>query len=100
MTNAAGCLLLRHEGVLVVTRRSERLLDGPRAGPADQIQLGAGLVVGAGPTRAAERLLSDDRAGRLVVDVEVARGVAQRGRGLADRAAVAREHRAGQRIRR
>src|SRR4029077_5911749 len=37
----------------------------------------AGLVVRARGTRAAERLLPDDRTGWLVVDVEVARRVAE-----------------------
>ena len=53
-----------------------------------------------GPARAAERLLPDDGAGRLVVDVEVAGGVAQRAHRLAHRRAIAREHGAGQRVRR
>ena len=69
-----------HERIAVVGRRHERLLDRARADPAQQVQLRAGLVVGARPAGAAERLLADDRAGRLVVDVEVAGGVAQRGR--------------------
>src|SRR6185503_20336135 len=93
---APSTLLLRHERILVVPRRSERLLDGARAGPPHEIQLRAGLVVRARSAGAAEWLLPDDRAGRLVVDVEVAGGVAQRGRRLADGGAIAREHRAGQ----
>ena len=43
-----------------------------------QVQHRAGLVVGARGAGAAEGLLADDRAGGLVVDVEVARGEAQR----------------------
>ena len=73
-------LLFAHERILVVARRHERLLDRPRADPAHQVQLRTGLVVRARRARAAERLLADDRAGRLVVDVEVAGGVAQRAR--------------------
>ena len=42
-----------------------------------RFQQRAGLVVGPDGPRAAERLLTDDRAGRLVVDVEVAGRVAQ-----------------------
>ena len=76
----------------------ERFLDRPRADPTNQIQHRAGLVVGAGPARAAERLLPDDGAGRLVVDVEVPRGIPERAHRFAHRDAVAAEHRAGQRV--
>ncbi len=54
---------------------------------------------GAGPG-AAERLLADHRAGRLVVDVEVARRVPQRLGGLGDGGAVRGQDRPGQRVRR
>ena len=74
-----------HERVAVVARRTEVLLHGPGADPAHQIQLRAGLVVGARGPRAAERLLTDHRAGRLVVDVEVAGGITQRRGRLDDR---------------
>ena len=47
------------------------------ADPADHVEGGAGLVVGAGGPGPAEGLLSHDGAGALVVDVEVAGGVAQ-----------------------
>ena len=67
-----------HVRVAVVLRRDERLLDRARRGPAQQVDRGAGLVVGARGPAAAERLLADDRAGRLVVDVEVAGREAQR----------------------
>src|SRR3982751_16170 len=43
---------------------------------------GAGLVVRARRACAAERLLADDSSGRLVVDVEVARRVAEPVAGL------------------
>ena len=65
------------ERVAVVRRRHERLLDRARADPADQVPQRARLVVRARGARAAERLLADDGAGRLVVDVEVARRVAE-----------------------
>src|SRR5437773_5264836 len=81
-----------HIGVPVIGRGRVRLFDDPRARPADQVQERARLVVGARCTRAAERLLPHDRAGRLVVDVEVAGGVDQRVRGGADRIAITREH--------
>ena len=42
------------------------------AHPADHVEHGAGLVVGAGGTGAAEGLLAHHSAGALVVDVEVA----------------------------
>src|SRR5439155_16801317 len=83
-----------HIGIPVIGWRCVRLFDDPRACPADQVQERARLVVGARCTRAAERLLPHDRAGRLVVDVEVAGGVDQRVRGRAYRVAIASEHRA------
>src|SRR5690349_5053544 len=82
--------------VAVVGRRHEGLLDRPRRGPAQQVDRRAGLVVGAGGPTAAEGLLPDDRAGGLVVDVEVARGEAQRLAGPRDGGAVLRDDRAGQ----
>src|SRR5687767_11789019 len=72
----------RHERIAVVGRRDERLLDRPRAHPADQVPHRARLVVRPGGTRAAEGLLRDDRARRLVVDVEVPGRVAKDVRGL------------------
>src|SRR5512146_2892166 len=69
--------LLCHERIRVVERRRERLLDGARAHPAHEVQLRSRLVVRSRTARAAERLLPDDRAGGLVVHVEVARRVAE-----------------------
>src|SRR5512133_1019955 len=89
-----------HERIAVVLRRDERLLDRPRADPADQVPHRAGLVVRARRASPAERLLSDDGAGRLVVDVEVAGRVAQRFLRLVDRSALLREDRAGEPVRR
>src|SRR5437763_7521854 len=81
----AGTVVGTHERIPVVGRRHERLLDGARADPPDQVPHRARLVVRTGGARAAERLLSDDRAGRLVVHVEVAGGVAELLAGLLDR---------------
>src|SRR5919197_4179252 len=67
----------RHERVAVVGRRDERLLDRAGAHPADQVPHRARLVVRPRRARAAERLLPDNGAGRLVVDVEVSRRVAE-----------------------
>ena len=64
--------------------------------PADQVPDRAGLVVRARGAGAAERLLPDDGAGRLVVDVEVAGGVAEAVRRLLDGRAILGEDRAGQ----
>ena len=69
-------------------RRDEGLLDRARADPAQQVVDRAGLVVGARGPPAAEGLLADDRAGRLVVDVEVAGGEPQRLGRLGDRGPV------------
>ncbi len=57
----------------VIGGRDERLLDRPRRRPSAAGSAATRLVVGARRPRAAERLLPDDRAGRLVVDVEVPR---------------------------
>src|SRR5690349_6192355 len=89
-----------HEGIAVVGRRHERLFDRPGADPADQVPHRARLVVRAGRARAAERLLPDDRAGRLVVDVEVAGRVLELVAGELDRRAVAGEDRAREPVRR
>ena len=89
-----------HVGVAVVLRRVERLLDGARRGPAQQVLRRAGLVVRAGRPRAAEGLLPDDRPGGLVVDVEVARGEAQGVLRERDRVAVLGDDRAGEGVRR
>src|SRR3954471_23246465 len=66
-----------HERVAVVGRRDEGLLDRAGSDPANQVPHRAGFVVRAGCAGASERLLPDDGAGGLVIDVEVARGVAQ-----------------------
>src|SRR5262249_16635151 len=55
-------------------RRVEVLLDRTRAGPAQQVEHRAGLVVRPGRSRAAERLLADHGAGGPVVEVEVPGG--------------------------
>ena len=89
----------REEGVAVVGRRYERLLDRPRRDPADQVPHRAGLVVRSRRARAAERLLADDRARRLVVDVEVASRVLELLVRELDRRAVAGEDRARQPVR-
>src|SRR5438874_12174194 len=89
---------LRHERVPGVTWRHEVLFDRPGAGPADQVEHAARLVIGAAGTPAAERLLTDDGSRRLVVLVEVAGGVAQRRIGLGHRRAVLREDGASKRI--
>src|SRR5437660_1157590 len=60
-----------HVGVPVIRLGYEGLFDRPGRRPADQIVPGAGLVVRTRPARSAERLLSHDRAGRFVVDVEI-----------------------------
>src|SRR5689334_11842509 len=100
LTAEAPGLLLAHERVAVVGRRHERLLDRARARPPDQVPHGAGLVVRPRRPRPAERLLADDRAGRLVVHVEVAGGVSQGVGRVLDRAPVGGEDRPRQRVRR
>src|SRR5262249_52296314 len=79
---------LAHERIAPVPRGGEGLLDRARARPAHEVELGAGLVVRARGPRPPERLLAHHRPRRLVVDVEVAGGVAQGGGGLAHGAPV------------
>src|SRR5688500_3144611 len=70
------------EGVPVVARGDEGLLDRAGRDPADEVPHRAGLVVRPARAGAAEGLLADDRARGLVVDVEVAGRVAERVLGL------------------
>src|SRR5581483_1573151 len=98
--NSSTAAVRGHVRVAIVPRRDERLLQGPRRHPADQVPPRAGLVIRPGSARPAERLLADDRAGRLVVHVEVAGGVLELVLGELDRGAVAGEDGAGQSIRR
>src|SRR5207237_9214055 len=88
------------EGIAIVARRDERLLDRARADPADEVPHRAGLVVRSRRARAAERLLADDRARRLVVHVQVPGRVAELLAGLLDRRALLGEDRAGEPVRR
>src|SRR5206468_419876 len=90
--------LLSHERIREVPRRDERLLDRPRADPANEIQHRTGFVVGSGPARPAKRLLPDDGPGRFVVDIEVSGGIPECAHRFPYRDAVAAEHRTGQRI--
>src|SRR5258708_29426118 len=53
----------------------ECFLDRSRRYPPREIPYGTRLVIGARRSRAAERLLADYRARRLIIDVEVAGGV-------------------------
>src|SRR5450755_1544874 len=72
------CLLGIHERVMVFGGGDERFLHRARVRPAHEVHLRSGLVVRARRARAAERLLSDDRARGLVVDIEISGGVAER----------------------
>src|SRR2546423_1524115 len=83
----------QHVRVEVRRRRRERLLDRARRRPPLQVLRRPGLVVRPGRPRPAERLLPLHRAGRLVVDVEVSRGVPQPLRGVRDRRPVLRDDR-------
>src|SRR6476469_6436160 len=85
-----------HVGVLPVLGRDEGLLDRAGGGPAEEVDGGAGLVVGTRRTSAAEGLLADDGAGGLVVDVEVAGGEAQGVLGPGDGLAVLGDDRTGE----
>src|SRR5438874_4216099 len=95
----APLVVVFHIRVAVVDRRRVRLLDHAGADPADQVEERPRLVVGAGGAGATERLQPNDRAGRLVVDVEVAGRVDELLRRLANRLPVGGENRAGQAVR-
>src|SRR6476620_3402747 len=73
--------LLLEVGVAVVRHPQVVFRRAPRAGETNQVPHRAGLVVGARRARTADRLLADDGAGGLVVDVEVAGRVPQGGVG-------------------
>src|SRR6266566_8891295 len=88
----------RHERIAVVGGRQERLLDRSRAYPTDEVPQRACLVVRAGSACAAERLLADDRAGRLVIDVEVAGRIAKLFVGEIDCVTLACEDRSSQSV--
>src|SRR5260370_22866859 len=88
-----------HVRVAVVRWRDEDLLDGPGVDPADQVEDRARLVIGAAGPGAPERLLADDRPGRLVVDVKIARREPQRVRRLRDRRPLLGHARARGRVR-
>src|ERR1041384_2048320 len=96
-TRAAAPSSLRHERIPRITRRDEVFLDRPRAGPADQVQQAARLVVGAARAPAPERLLPHDRPRRFIVLIEVARGLPERGIGLRQRGTVLGAHAARER---
>ena len=66
--------------------------------PADDIETGPRLVICTGGPRSPKGLLAYNGTGTLVVDVEVAAGVAQRPLHLYDRLAVLGKDRTGERI--
>ena len=74
-----SCLvsILCKERIPIVGCRNKGVLDGARAGPADEVPQAAGLVVGAAGAGAAEGLHSDHGSCGLVVHVVVAGCVAQ-----------------------
>lgn len=89
-------ILLPHVGVVDVLQLNKGLLDGLRGGPPHDVVGSTRLVVGAGHASAAEGLLANHGARRLVVDVEVASGhLKLLERGL-DEVPVGGEHRARQ----
>src|SRR3989440_2408943 len=95
----ASLVVVFHERIAVVGRRRVRLFDDAGAHPTDQVQERTGFVVRARRARPTERLQPDDCAGRLVVDVEVARRVDELLGSFSDRLPVRGEDRAGQPVR-
>ncbi len=66
-----SAFLALHVGIAVVGRRNEGLFHRADARPAHQVSSRAGFVVRAGRAAPAERLLADDGARGLVVDIEI-----------------------------
>src|ERR1043165_5415710 len=85
-----------HEGGPIVLRRSERLLDTPRGHPPQQVEHGTRLVVGPARACPTEGLLTNDRPGGLVVDVEVSRRLPESLARFDDRRPVLGEYRTGE----
>ena len=65
-----------HKWISIVCRRYQGFFDSPRRGPADHVQEGTGLIIGAGSSSPAEGLLTNDCPGRFVIDIEITGGVA------------------------
>src|SRR5215813_3925201 len=84
-----------HVRVSMVNGRYERLLNRAGVDPADQVEDGSCLVVGAACPGPAERLLPDDSSGGLVVDIEVAGREPQRLAGARDGGAIGGDDGAG-----
>src|SRR5262245_20170762 len=97
---ASRRLRLIQEWVAPMRGGNELLFQRARRHPAHQVPRAARFVIGRRRAAAAERLSSDDRAGRLVVDVEVARRAHEALRQIGDDFAILREDRAGERVRR
>src|SRR5436190_5204863 len=87
-----------HERIAKGGGGREGLLDRAGGDPAVKVEKTPGLVVRSRASRAPEGLLADDRPRWLVVYVEVAGGVAKRGRRALDEDPIAREDRARQRV--
>lgn len=90
---------LQHVRIAVCGRRHIRFLDRARRCPAQQVESGAGFVIGSATTRPAKRLLSDHGARRFVVHIEVTRREAERGPSFGNCRAVTCEDRARERVR-
>ena len=86
------------ETVGPIVGRSKRFLDGTWADPAQKVERASSLVVGPATTCASEGLLSNNGAGRLVVDVEVSSAVPKGSNGRLDVSAVGGKDGTGQRI--
>ena len=98
LCQATVSILIAYEGIGVVAGWVEGLLDGLRRGPADEVEVGACLVVGAAGTSTSEGLLSNDCSGGLVVVVDVAGCVFQYLGTLTEGLAVAGEDGAGESV--
>lgn len=93
-------LFLTHVRIKDCRRGGEGFFDCVRAEPAKHVQCGSRLIVGAGSSCASEGLLSDHRAGALVIDVEVSGSVAKRFLHLCNHLAILYEDSTGQIVRR
>ena len=91
-------LFLTHVRIKDCRRGGEGFFDCVRAEPAEHVQRGSRLIVGAGSSCAAEGLLSDHCAGALVIDIEVSGSVAKGFLHLCNHLAILCEDSAGQSV--
>src|SRR5262245_375814 len=94
-----GNLFLNHKRVTVIGWRDEDLFDRAGADPTHQDHHRSGFIVRTARSRTSERLLPDDGAGRLVVNIEIARSKPKNAIGFGDGCPTCSEHATRQTVR-